>query len=141
MGSFTYRDKEYDAEKLVLCGGQGAPARIDLKDINQVGNLESEHVIVVACEGRYDMLAGKLCRNQQTGEVSEKQKVRILSKPVLKKALIQETPLSQEPQAPVVQARPHFGQPRQYDRRPEQRRDDRPRYSENSGYPQHRRAF
>lgn len=141
MSSFTYRDKEYDADKLVLCGSQGVSARIDLKDINQVGSLESEHLIVVACEGRYDMLAGKLCFNQKTGEASEKQKVRILSKPVLKKALIQEAVQYQEPVAPDTQSRPAYGQPRQYDRRPEQRRDDRPHYSGNSGYTQNRRSY
>lgn len=139
MGSFKYRDKEYDAEKLVLCGGQGAPAKIDVSTINIVGDLESEHILVVASEGRYDMLGGQLTRNRQTNEPSQFQKVRILSRPVLKKALIPDAsavPSEQETRLTSPQHRPAYGQPRSYDRPHDNHREERPRFNNDqyAGY-------
>ena len=129
MSSFKYRDKEYDAEKLVAISSQGVTIKVDFDKLDIVGELESSHIFVVANEGRYDVLGGKLFRNRETGIPSPSQTVKLLSKPVLKKALIPETP-AVDVNAPIYADGDYRRAPSRYDQGFDRPRHDGPRYEE-----------
>lgn len=129
MSSFKYRDKEYDAEKLVAISSQGVTIKVDIDKLDIVGNLKSSHIFVVANEGRYDVLGGTLFRNRETGIPSPSQTVKLLSKPVLKKALIPEKP-AVDVNAPIYADGEYRHSSSQYGHRDERPRQFAPRYEE-----------
>lgn len=116
MKLIPYRGKQYDADKLAVVAKQGVPITVPLDKIDQVANVPSSTVIVVVNNDRYDMLGGTLHIDRKTEKVAAVQKVNLLSKMVLKKALPQESVAVDATQ------------------RTSYERPDRPRYDRNQRY-------
>jgi hypothetical protein len=135
MSSFTYRDKKYDAAKLVTISGLGADAKIDVKLIDKVFDFPCTNITVVANGDRYDMFGGTLFKNKVTGEPSPFQGVKLLSKHVLKKALFTE-PVAAPPIAAYEPRRNQDNYPRtDYSRRDYTQNNDRSPRFENTERP------
>lgn len=87
MSFITYRGKEYIAAKLAAISGQGVSIAVPLDKIDIVASIPSPAVIVVANGDRFDMLGGTLHIDRKTGQTAISQKVKLLSRMVLKKAV------------------------------------------------------
>lgn len=131
MQKFVYREKTYTVEGFLKAVGLGIKTEIDFSKISDVNlGIESNVLVVYIVDGKYDILAGTPVIIEKTGKPHPKQKVVLMNKHVLSKAVfIPFTP-------PPPQERTDWNQPR-YDQRDRPRGyADRPQYGQRRNFDQ-----
>ena len=87
MLEFAYNGKTYITKTLLLLETQGIALKVPVEKLKIINKIDNDVLIVVANGDGYDVLAGRLAMIPNSTIVCENQKVRMLSKVVLKKAL------------------------------------------------------